>query len=300
MWILFQFVNNFDQFNQSDFFKIEWKLHQFLSSILNQSDKFKSTVSSLFLLNLLCEQSFLVTYSSLLESHFHTSISATYNKNISCSLLLSWETIKNNNNDSHHSSNQDTSLINSVFFNVQMQMLCNMIVQIKNKNYVEDCVKMINSVSWCLKTTDLSHCSEQSYLNQWDLSQHCQYKLDSDNSDDFNDFNEFVSDLLNTFCRYCQTDKDIHFHSEEVSFFNSHFNAKDYKFDDIINAEEKIYFYDIYLFIDFFKNVIYIKTDEVVHCNLNKYLHNIAQNWYIKQLSAIKHKYIWKDQEVEH
>ena len=181
-----------------------------------------------------------------------------------------------------------------------MQMLCSMIVQIKNKDYVKNCVKMINSASQYLKTTDLSCCSEQSYSDWWDLFWCHQYKLDSDNFNNSDDFNESILNLSNIFCRCCWTDKDIYFCSEEVSFFNFYLDAKNYEFDDIVDAEEKIYFYDIYLFINFFKNVIYIKTDEVVCCNFNKYLCSIAQNWYIKQLSAMKCNYIWEDQEVKH
>ena len=298
MWVSFQSVNNSDQFNQFDSFKIEWRLHQSLSSTLNQSDRPKSTASLSLSFNLSCEQSSSVICLSLSESHPHTFISV--NKSIPCSPLLSQEMAKNNDNDSCHSSNQDTSLINSVFFNTQMQMLCSMIIQTKNKDCAEDCAEMINSASQHFKTTDLSHHSEQSYSDWWDLSQCHQYEPDSDNPDNSDDFNESASNLLNTSHKYCWTDEDTCFCSEEVNFFNSYLNTKDYESGDIINAREKIYFCDIYLFIDFFKNITHIKTDEVVHYNLNKCLCSIAQNWYIEQLSAMEHNYIWEGQGVEH
>ena len=153
--------------------------------------------------------------------------------------------IKNNNNDNHYNSNQNTSLTNSVFFNIQMQMLCSIIIQIKNKDCAEDCVKMINSVSQHFKTANLFHHFEQSYSDQWDLSWCHWYKLDSNNSDNSDDFNKSVLNLLDIFHKCCWTDEDICFHSEEVSFFNFHLNTKDYRFGDIINVKEKIYFHDI-------------------------------------------------------
>ena len=78
----------------------------------------------------------------------------------------------NNNNNNHYSSNQDTSLTNSVFFNIQMQMLCSIIVQIKKKDYTEDYVKTVNSVSQHSETADLFCHSEQFYSDQQDLSWH--------------------------------------------------------------------------------------------------------------------------------
>ena len=96
------------------------------------------------------------------------------------------------------------------------------------------------------------------------------------------------------------TDKDTHFWSEEVGFFNPHLNTKNYELSDIIDADEKIYFHDVHLFIDFFKNVTHIKTDDVMCWNLNKCLCDIAQNWYIVQLLVIERDYIQEDQEVEH
>ena len=174
-----------------------------------------------------------------------------------------------------------------------MQILCSMIIQIKKKNCVKDCAEMINLIFQHFKTINLSCCSEQ------DLSWCHQYKSDFNDYDDSDDFNKSVSNLLNILCRCCWTNEDIHFHFEEVNFFNSHLDAKNYESDDIIDAEKKIYFYDIHLFINFFKNVIHIKTDEVIHHNFNKCLHSIAQNWYIRQLLAIEDNYIWKDQDIE-
>ena len=204
--------------------------------------------------------------------------------------------IKNNNNNSHHNSNQDTSLINSVFFNTQMQMLCSMIVQIKKKDCVKNCVKTVNFTSQHLKTADLSHHFEQSYSDQQNLSWCHQYKSDSNNPDDFN---ESVLNLLNAFCKCCQTDENTCFCSEEMSFFNPHLDAKDYESNDIINVDEKIYFCDVHLFIDSFENIVHIKTDEVICHNLNKCLCDITQNWYIDQLLVIEHEYIWEDHRIE-
>lgn len=47
---------------------------------------------------------------------------------------------------------------------------------------------------------------------------------------------------------------------------------KDYEAENIINISEKTYFCNIHLFIDFFKDMISIKTDDVIQQNLNKCL----------------------------
>ena len=84
-----------------------------------------------------------------------------------------------------------------------------------------------------------------------------------------------------------------------MNFFNLHLNNKNYSADDIINIDEKIYFQNVHLFIVSFKNVAHIKTDEVIHHNLNKYLWNIVQDWYIDQLFFIEREYICEKLNVK-
>ena len=276
---MFQSVDNLDQFNQSDSFKIRWRLHQFLSLSSNQSDKSESTVS-------------LPLESTLLKIYSHTFISA--DKSIPCSSSLSQNMI--NDNDSQHS---DT--LTSMFFKAQMQILCSMIAQIKKEGCTEDCVNIVNSVSqqnslWCSDVTDLSCHLEQPYSEWQDLSWHHQYDSDLNN---FNNSDESVLNILNMFWR-CHNNDNIQFHSEEVNFFNSHLDIKNYSINNIVDIDSKIYFQDVHLFIDSFKNIAHIKAEKVVHQNLNKCLQNIVQDWYIDQLSFIEREYIWKEQDMKH
>ena len=177
--------------------------------------------------------------------------------NIFCDSSLLHNMINNKNNNSHYSN---ISVINSIFSETQMQMLQNMIVQTKKDDCVKKHIKTTNS--HC--TTDLSYYSDWSdwYLNWWNQFQHHWYDSESEDSDNFN---ELISNILNTFCRCCLTDEDNYFWFKKVKFFNSHLNIKNYDFSNIINADEKIYFYNIHLFIDFFKDITHTKTDRVVH-----------------------------------
>jgi len=61
---------------------------------------------------------------------------------------------------------------------------------------------------------------------------------------------------------YCEKE-DKQFCSEKTDFSNSYLNKK-YEFNDIININEKIYFCDVHLFIDSFKDVIQIKTEDMI------------------------------------
>ena len=194
----------------------------------------------------------------------------------------------NEKNDSHHSNT-----LNSVFSEVQMQMLHNMIAQTKEDDWVEDYAENCSErdLSWWSESYQYEDHSHQCQRHHWN---------DLDDSDDSDNLNESESDLSDTSYKCCLTDKDTHFQSEEIGLFNSHLNTKNYESDNIIDADEKIYFCDVHLFIDFFRNVTHIKTDNVVCWNLNKCLCDIAQNWYIAQLSVIERDYIWEGQEVEH
>ena len=121
-------------------------------------------------------------------------------------------------------------------------------------------------------------CFKQSdqYSDQWNLFQ-C-YQYNSDDADDSDDFiNESISNILNASQRHCNNN-NTQFCFEEVNFFNLHLNIKNYGADNIVNIDEKIYFWNVYLFIVFFKNVAHIKINKVIHWNLNKYLRNIVQN----------------------
>ena len=176
--------------------------------------------------------------------------------------------------------------------------------QTKIKKYAEDHVKTenfhcITDLS-CCSEMNLSHCFKQYdwYFNQQDLFQQHQY--DFNNINNFNDFaDESASNISDVFQRCCDNN-NIHFQSEEVDFFNLHLNTKNYESDDIVDIKEKIYFYDIHLFINFFKNIICIKTDDIIWWNLNKYLCDIAQNWYIGQLLTIECDYIHKKLNVKY
>ena len=259
-WVLLQFINNFSLFNQSDSFKTEWRFHQFLSFSSNQSDESKSTVSLSLKLTLF---------------EIYSYIFILTDKSIFYDLLLSQNMINNNNS-------QHSDILMSMFFKAQMQIFYSMIVQIKKEDCIKDYVNTVNSTSqqnffWCFNVINLSCCSEQSYSEQWNLSWCCQYNFNFDNSDNFD---ESVLNILNVFWRHCNND-DTQFCSKEMSFFNLHLDVKNYSIDNIIDINDKFYFQDVYLFIDSFKNVVYIKTEKVIHWNLNKYLWNIIQNWYI-------------------
>ena len=183
-------------------------------------------------------------------------------------------------------------------------MLCDIMTQAKTEKCAENYAETKNSHCIidlsCCSETDLSCCSEQYdwYFDWWNLSQWHQYDFN-----DINNFNDFADESALNISDVSQRHYDnnnIHFQSEEIDFFNSHLNIKNYRSDDIINIKEKIYFYDIHLFINFVKNVTHIKTDDVIQQSLNKCLCDIAQNWYIKQLLAIEHDYIHKELNVKH
>ena len=283
MWALFQSVNNPDQFNQSDSFKTEWRLHWFLSSTLNQPDKPESTASSLLQSDQSYEQISSETHSFSSETHPQTSPSV---ESIPHSSSLS-QNMVNNNNDN------DIFTVNSIFSETQMQMLQDMIAQTKKDDCAEECAKAANPHY----TADLPHCSEQSdqYSDQHNLSWCCQYDFDPDNPDKSDKSASDISDVS-----WRQLNEDNQFCLKEIGFFNPHLDTKNYSPDDIVDVDEKIYFCDVHLFINFFKNVTHTKADSVVCWNLNKCLCDIVQNWYIGQLSAIECEYIWEGHGVEH
>ena len=152
-----------------------------------------------------------------------------------------------------------------MFFKAQMQMLYNIIAQTKKEDCTEDYIDTVNSVFqqnslWCSDVADLSHCLKWSYSEWWDLSQHCWYNSDLNN---LNNSDKSVSNILNMSQRCCNND-NIQFCSKEMNFFNLYLDVKNYDIDDIIDINDKIYFQDVHLFINSFKNVVCIKIEKVV------------------------------------
>ena len=270
---------------QSDSFKTGWRLCWFIASILNEFNLFMMSSSV---------KTDPPHKSTSLKTCSWTSISV---ESISHSSLLSYNMI-NNKNDSQHSNHKIS--VNSVFSEIQMQMLWDMIVQTKKDSCAEDHVKAVNSASQHPDAANLFCCSEQSvwYSDKQNIHQQCWYNSDSDNPDP-NNPDKSVSDISDVSWRHCNND-NTQFCSEKVGFFNLHLDVKNYGIDNIIDINNKIYFQDVHLFIDSFKNIVHIKIEKVVHCNLNKCLWDIAQDWYISQLSVIERKYIWKEQSMKH
>ena len=176
--------------------------------------------------------------------------------------------------DNNGSCHSDTPAIDPVLSEAQMQMLQGMMAQARNEGRAKEQAEAANPNH----AEDLPHRPEANlsrqpkqephYPDQRDLPQ-CRHDPDPN---DPNDSDKPASDLLNMFCRHHNDDNNTCFQPEEVGFFNYQLDTKDYGSGDIIDAGGKIYFCNVHLFIDFFKNVARTKADGVIHRNLNKCL----------------------------
>ena len=81
-----------------------------------------------------------------------------------------------------------------------MQMLWNIIAQIKKDNCVKDHIEAVNSAFWCFDVINLFCCSEQPvcYSDKQNIHQQCWY--DSNNINDSDDSaDESVLDISDVF-----------------------------------------------------------------------------------------------------
>lgn len=92
-----------------------------------------------------------------MSSEICSQISISVDKNISYDSFLSQNITDNNNNDSCHSN---ISVTESVFLKTQMQMLKEMLVQIKTDDCAEVHAEITNLADSHLSVTDLFHHAE--------------------------------------------------------------------------------------------------------------------------------------------
>ena len=182
---------------------------------------------------------------------------------------------QNNEENVDHSSNESSSLSDSVFLNTQLTMLHSLLAQTKTESQAKAEDNFINQECW----------SDRYENHSWERQWHLQQNFNSDSSDNLYKDLDFLWDQDHG------QNENTHFWSEEIEFFNSHLNVKNYDSEDIIEQSDKIYFCDVHLFIDFFKNITRTKMEDIVCCNLNKCLWDMTQDWYISQLSVIERDY---------